>query len=72
LIAPISGEIIWGAGAQPSYFRQQHEDLNAGNTLLEELCRVSGEDTLKVRSMLGCLLFSEDAVHKKISVLSGV
>jgi ATP-binding cassette subfamily F protein 3 len=70
-IAPISGEILWGAGAAPSYFRQQHEDLHAGNTLLEELCRVSGEDTLKVRSVLGCLLFSEDAVHKKISVLSG-
>ncbi len=71
LIAPASGEVLWGAGATPSYFRQQHEDLNGDSTLLDELRRISGADTLKVRSVLGCLLFSEDAVHKKISVLSG-
>lgn len=70
-LAPVSGEYAWGAGAAASYFRQQHEDLNFDNTLLEELCRVSGENTLKVRNVLGCLMFSEEAVHKQISVLSG-
>ncbi len=70
-LVPVCGEYVWGAGSKISYFKQQHEDMDPDASILDELCAVSGEDTLKVRSVLGALLFSEDEVYKKISSLSG-
>ncbi len=67
----VEGEILYGAGVETAYFRQYHSDINSDNTILDELCEYSGEDTLKVRNVLGGMLFSNDDVYKKINVLSG-
>lgn len=70
-ITPISGDVEFGSGVTATYFKQQHEDLNPENTILEELAQYSGEDNLTIRNVLGSLLFSADDVYKKIEVLSG-
>jgi ATP-binding cassette subfamily F protein 3 len=47
--------------------------LNQQHTILEEMMSVApdSEARMKVRDILGCFLFSGDAVNKKIGVLSG-
>ena len=70
-LEPVSGEIIFGAGARISYFEQYHTDIHADRTILEELTDYSGEDTGKVRDVLAGMLFRNDEVHKTIGVLSG-
>ncbi len=70
-ITPISGDIEFGSGVTATYFKQQHEDLNHDNTIIEELAQYSGEDNLTIRNVLGSLLFSADDVYKKIEILSG-
>ena len=67
----VKGEILYGAGAESAYFRQHHNDINLNNTVLDELCEYSGEDTLKVRNVLAKMLFTNDDVYKTIGVLSG-
>ena len=67
----VKGEILYGAGAETAYFRQHHNDINSGNTIIDELCEYSGEDTLKVRNVLAKMLFTNDDVYKTINVLSG-
>lgn len=71
LIPPVAGEMEFGSNVDTMYFKQQHEDLNPENTILEELSQYSGEDNLTIRNVLGSLLFSSDDVYKKIAVLSG-
>ena len=67
----IRGEITFGSGVTATYFKQEHEDLNPENTILEELAAYSGLDNGVIRNVLGSLLFSSDDVYKKIGVLSG-
>ncbi|TRX48283.1 ABC-F family ATP-binding cassette domain-containing protein [Fulvivirga sp. M361] len=54
------------------YAQHQLEALNVSNEILEEL-KQSGLDKteLELRQLLGCFLFSDDDVFKKIKVLSG-
>ena len=69
----ISGERVWGHNVDESFYAQhQLEALNMNNNVLEEMkdCG-SGKTDLELRSMLGCFLFSGDAVDKKVKVLSG-
>jgi ATP-binding cassette subfamily F protein 3 len=48
------------------------EALNINNTMLEELKQAGSEKTeAELRTILGCFLFSNDDVFKKIKVLSG-
>lgn len=70
-IPPIEGMITFGSGVTPAHFKQEHEDLNPENTVLEELSAYSGEDNQTIRNLLGSLLFSNDDAFKKIGVLSG-
>ncbi len=70
-IEPLSGEVIIGSGVSITHFKQEHEDLNPENTIVDELIEYSGKDILTVRNLLGGLLFTEDEVYKKIGVLSG-
>ncbi|MBR6800784.1 MAG: ABC-F family ATP-binding cassette domain-containing protein [Eubacteriaceae bacterium] len=70
-IEPISGEVIIGSGVSITHFKQEHEDLNPENTIVDELVQYSGKDVLAVRNLLGGLLFTEDEVYKQIGVLSG-
>ena len=68
---PICGTIVLGSNIKPTHFKQQHEDLDPKNSILEELIEYSGEDNGTIRNILGSLLFSAEDVHKKIGVLSG-
>jgi len=70
---PIGGERTLGYNVLMGFFAQhQLESLNVENTLLDELkeCGSSKTET-ELRNVLGCFLFSNDDVFKKIKVLSG-
>jgi len=68
-----SGEYRLGHNTQPDYFAQdQYKELNPVARILEDLGDASPRSTqTELRSLLGCFLFSEDDVFKKIDVLSG-
>src|SRR5256884_4768485 len=68
-----SGEYTLGHNAQPDYFAQdQYKELDPDAMLLDDLGTVAPRATsTQLRSVLGCFLFSEDDVFKKIGVLSG-
>ncbi|GAB3972383.1 ABC-F family ATP-binding cassette domain-containing protein [Spirosoma terrae] len=54
------------------YAQHQLESLNVDDTLLEELKHANPTKTEgELRGVLGCFLFSNDEVFKKIKVLSG-
>jgi ATP-binding cassette subfamily F protein 3 len=67
------GEYRLGHNTQPDYFAQdQYKELNPEARILEDLGDASpGSTQTELRSLLGCFLFSEDDVFKKIDVLSG-
>jgi ATP-binding cassette, subfamily F, member 3 len=67
------GEYRLGHNAQPDYFAQdQYKELNPDARILDDLGDASpGSTQTELRSLLGCFLFSEDDVFKKIGVLSG-
>ncbi|MFA0964818.1 ABC-F family ATP-binding cassette domain-containing protein [Roseivirga sp. BDSF3-8] len=56
-----------------AFFAQhQLESLNIDNEIIEELKQAgSGKTEQELRAVLGCFLFSDEEVHKKIKVLSG-
>jgi ATP-binding cassette subfamily F protein 3 len=70
---PIQGERRLGYNVNFSFYAQhQLEALNVDNTLLDELKQAGSNKTeMELRSVLGCFLFSDDEVFKKIKVLSG-
>jgi ATP-binding cassette subfamily F protein 3 len=54
------------------YAQHQLEALNVENEILEELKQAgSGKNDQELRGVLGCFLFSDEEVFKKIKVLSG-
>jgi ATP-binding cassette subfamily F protein 3 len=69
----VEGERIIGHNVISSFFAQhQLESLNLENTMLDELKECgSDKNETELRSVLGCFLFSNDDVFKKIKVLSG-
>jgi ATP-binding cassette subfamily F protein 3 len=68
-----SGEYNLGHNAEPDYFAQdQYKVLDPEATILEDLGQVAPRSSnTELRSILGCFLFSEDDVFKRIGVLSG-
>jgi len=68
-----SGELSHGNGVTLGYFSQEEiEELNAPNTVLEELQAGAPPDLQgRLRDLLGAFLFSGDDIHKPLSVLSG-
>jgi ATP-binding cassette, subfamily F, member 3 len=70
---PTSGDLRIGHNVQPDYFAQdQYKELNPDARILDDLGDLSPQSTqTELRSLLGCFLFSEDDVFKKIGVLSG-
>ncbi len=68
----VEGDFLWGRDVEVGYYDQEHGALNEANTIYEEILHVvPGISIQKVRTLLGQLLFSQDDVFKKISVLSG-
>src|SRR5581483_8342905 len=67
------GEIVLGHNVETDYFAQdQYTALDTDSSILDDLGRVAPRaSNTELRSVLGCFLFSEDDVFKKIGVLSG-
>ncbi len=71
---PLSGgEFRLGHNVLSDYFAQdQYKELDPDARILDDLGAASPRSTeTELRSLLGCFLFSEDDVFKKIGVLSG-
>jgi ATP-binding cassette subfamily F protein 3 len=68
-----SGEYSLGHNIGVDYFAQdQYKELDVNSTMLDDLTSVGSQSTqTELRSLLGCFLFSEDDVFKRIGVLSG-
>jgi ATP-binding cassette subfamily F protein 3 len=68
-----SGEYRLGHNVEADYFAQdQYKELDPDARLLEDLSAASPRSTeTELRSLLGCFLFSDEDVFKKIGVLSG-
>jgi len=67
------GEFKLGHNVQSDYFAQdQYKELDPDERILDDLGAMSPRSTeTELRSLLGCFLFSEEDVFKKIGVLSG-
>jgi len=68
-----SGEFTLGHNVDVDYFAQdQYKELNPDERMLDDLKEAAPRSTeVELRSLLGCFLFSEDDVFKRIGVLSG-
>jgi ATP-binding cassette subfamily F protein 3 len=68
-----SGEYKLGHNVQPDYFAQdQYKELDPEARLIDDIADTAGRSTqTELRNLLGCFLFSEDDVFKRIGVLSG-
>ena len=67
------GEFRLGHNVQSDYFAQdQYKELDPQARIIDDLGALSPRSSeTELRSLLGCFLFSEDDVFKKIGVLSG-
>jgi ATPase subunit of ABC transporter with duplicated ATPase domains len=73
-VEPSSGTVKWSENADISYCAQDHAaDFEEEMQLFEwmEQWRKPSDDDQKIRGTLGRLLFSQDDISKKVSVLSG-
>jgi len=70
---PTHGEFRLGHNVEADYFAQdQYKELNQDARILDDLGNASPRSTqTELRGLLGCFLFSEEDVFKKIGVLSG-
>lgn len=70
---PIEGERIIGYNVIYGFYAQhQLESLQVENEILDELKQAGSKKTeQELRNVLGCFLFTDDDVFKKIKVLSG-
>ncbi|MGB3588273.1 MAG: ABC-F family ATP-binding cassette domain-containing protein [Tunicatimonas sp.] len=67
------GERDWGYNVEMAFYAQhQLEALTLENEILEELKQAGSEKTeQELRNVLGCFLFLDEDVFKKVKVLSG-
>jgi len=68
-----SGSYTLGHNALPDYFAQdQYKELDPNARMIDDLGGASRSATnTELRTLLGCFLFSDDDVFKRIGVLSG-
>ena len=69
---PDTGEVIDGHGLKLGYYAQEHDTLDLGASVYENMAHAAPDlDSTHVRNVLGQFLFSGDDVDKPTSVLSG-
>ncbi|MGW7068063.1 ABC-F family ATP-binding cassette domain-containing protein [Streptomyces sp. NPDC054855] len=69
---PDSGRVVHGHGARLGYFAQEHDTLDPGMTVRENLAAAApGLTDGEVRGVLGAFLFRGDDADKPAEVLSG-
>ncbi len=67
-----TGSVLPGHGLKLGYYAQEHETLDLGRTVFENLQTAAPElNETQARSVLGSFLFSGDDAHKPARVLSG-
>ncbi|HEV2202661.1 MAG TPA: ABC-F family ATP-binding cassette domain-containing protein [Bryobacteraceae bacterium] len=68
-----AGSYTLGHNATPDYFAQdQYKELDPDARMIDDIGSAAPRSTqTELRSLLGCFLFSEDDVFKRIGVLSG-
>jgi ATPase subunit of ABC transporter with duplicated ATPase domains len=67
-----TGRVVPGHGLKIGYYAQEHETLDTGRTVLENMQSAAPQLTdSEARSVLGSFLFSGDDAHKSAAVLSG-
>ncbi len=67
-----TGSILPGHGLKLGYYAQEHETLDLGRTVFENLQTAAPElNETQARSVLGSFLFSGDDAQKPANVLSG-
>ncbi len=68
-----SGSYTLGHNVLPDYFAQdQYKELDPNRRMIDDLSDAAPRSTqTELRTLLGCFLFSDDDVFKKIGVLSG-
>ncbi len=72
LETPDTGAVLPGHGLKLGYYAQEHETLDLGRTVVENLRTAAPDLTdTQVRSVLGSFLFSGDDADKPAGVLSG-
>jgi ATPase subunit of ABC transporter with duplicated ATPase domains len=69
---PDTGLVVPGHGLKIGYYAQEHETLDVGRTVLENMQSAAPQLTdTEARTVLGAFLFTGDDVHKPAGVLSG-
>jgi ATPase subunit of ABC transporter with duplicated ATPase domains len=69
---PDTGLVVPGHGLKVGYYAQEHETLDVGRSVLENMQSSAPQLTdTEARTVLGAFLFSGDDVHKPAGVLSG-
>ncbi len=69
---PDTGAVVPGHGLKVGYYAQEHETLDTGRTVLQNMQSAAPQLTdTEARSVLGSFLFSGDDAHKSAAVLSG-
>ncbi len=68
----LGGTYSYGFQIDPGYYDQQLAQLENDRTVLEDFCDEFPDMLLsEARSALGCFLFTQDTVYKKVNQLSG-
>lgn len=71
-VDPLEGAFFYGFQIDPGYFDQQLAQNENDRTVLEDFCEEFPDMLLsEARSALGCFLFTQDTVYKKVCQLSG-
>jgi ATPase subunit of ABC transporter with duplicated ATPase domains len=69
---PDTGRVVPGHGLKIGYYAQEHETLDTGRTVLQNMQSAAPQLTdTEARSVLGSFLFSGDDAQKPAGVLSG-
>ena len=70
--APDTGRILPGHGLRIGYYAQEHETLDVGRSVLENMMSAAPDlPEVEARKTLGSFLFTGDDVEKPAGVLSG-
>jgi len=71
-LPPLAGSVRFGVNLDVGYFAQAREDLDPGNTLVDEIRATAPHMLLpEIRSYLARYLFTGEDVYKRVDVLSG-
>ena len=72
LLAPDTGEVIYGSNVSIAYYDQEHQVLHMDKTLFDEISDTYPEmNNTQIRNILAAFLFTGEDVYKKIGDLSG-